>query len=48
VFDPILGFYVDGPLVARHGLRDDFDPVAFCAAFGVVVAAVPLGGAASV
>jgi hypothetical protein len=34
VFDPILGFYVDGPLVARHGLRDDFDPVAFCAAFG--------------
>jgi len=32
VFDPNLGFYVDGPLIARHGLRDDFDPVAFCAA----------------
>jgi len=24
---------LDGPLIARHGLRDDFDPVAFCAAF---------------
>jgi phage tail protein X len=24
---------VDGPLIARHGLRDDLDPVAFCAAF---------------
>jgi hypothetical protein len=33
VFDPDLGFYVDGPLVTRHGLRHDFDPVAFCAAF---------------
>lgn len=32
VFDPNIGFYVDGPLIARHGLRDDFDPVAFCAA----------------
>jgi hypothetical protein len=33
VFDPELGFYVDGPLLARHGLRDDFDAAAFCAAF---------------
>jgi hypothetical protein len=33
VFDPDRGFYVDGPLLARHGLRADFDPVAFCAAF---------------
>jgi hypothetical protein len=32
VFDPDLGFFVDGPLTARHGLRDDFDPVAFCEA----------------
>jgi hypothetical protein len=32
VFDPNSGFYVDGPLTARHGLRDDFDPVAYCAA----------------
>ena len=32
VFDPNLGFFVDGPLIARHGLRDDFDPIAFCAA----------------
>jgi hypothetical protein len=24
---------LDGPLIARHGLRDDLDPVAFCAAF---------------
>jgi hypothetical protein len=24
---------MDGPLIARHGLRDDFDPAAFCAAF---------------
>jgi hypothetical protein len=24
---------LDGPLIARHGLRDDFDPVAFCASF---------------
>jgi hypothetical protein len=23
----------DGPLIARHGLRDDLDPVAFCSAF---------------
>jgi hypothetical protein len=33
VFDPDLGFFVDGPVLARHGLRADFDPVAFCAAF---------------
>jgi hypothetical protein len=25
---------LDGPLIARHGLRDVFDPVEFCAAFG--------------
>lgn len=31
VFEVVGG--VDGPLIARHGLRDDFDPVAFCAAF---------------
>jgi hypothetical protein len=31
VFEVVDGF--DGPLIARHGLRDDFDPVAFCAAF---------------
>jgi hypothetical protein len=24
---------LDGPLIARHGLRDDLDPVVFCAAF---------------
>ena len=24
---------LDGPLIARHGLRDDLDPVAFCASF---------------
>lgn len=34
VFDPDLGFYVDGPLVTRHGLRDNFDAAEFCAAFG--------------
>lgn len=32
VFDPTSGFFVDGPLTARHGLRADFDPVAFCEA----------------
>ena len=32
VFDPNSGFFVDGPLTARHGLRDDFDPVAYCEA----------------
>jgi hypothetical protein len=31
VFEVVGG--IDGPLIARHGLRDDFDPVAFCAAF---------------
>jgi hypothetical protein len=34
VFDPDRGFYVDGPRILRHGLRDNFDPVEFCAAFG--------------
>lgn len=24
---------LDGPLIARHGLRDDLDPIAFCASF---------------
>ena len=33
VFDPDLGFYVDGPLVTRHGLRDNFDAAELCAAF---------------
>jgi hypothetical protein len=33
VFDPVLGFYVDGPLVTRHGLRANFDAAPFCAAF---------------
>jgi hypothetical protein len=33
VLDPASGFYVDGPTIARHGLRDVFDPVPFCAAF---------------
>ena len=33
VFDPVLGFYVDGPLITRHGIRDDFDLAGFCAAF---------------
>ena len=31
VFEVVGGF--DGPLIARHGLRDVFDPVEFCAAF---------------
>jgi hypothetical protein len=31
VFDVVDG--MDGPLIARHGLRDDFDPGAFCSAF---------------
>jgi len=34
VFDPDLGFYVDGPVISRHGIRDDFDLTEFCAAFG--------------
>jgi hypothetical protein len=33
VFDPDRGFYVDGPVLARHGLLASFDPVAVCAAF---------------
>jgi hypothetical protein len=33
VFDPVSGFYVDGPLVSRHGIRDDFDLSEFCTAF---------------
>jgi hypothetical protein len=31
VFQVVNG--LDGPLIARHGLRDDLDPVAFCEAF---------------
>jgi hypothetical protein len=31
VFEVVDG--LDGPLIARHGLRADFDPVAFCASF---------------
>jgi hypothetical protein len=34
VFDPSSGFYVDGPRILRHGLRDNFDPAKFCAALG--------------
>jgi hypothetical protein len=34
VFDPDLGYYVDGPLISRHGIRDDFDLAEFCASFG--------------
>lgn len=34
VFDPDLGYYVDGPLVTRHGVRDNFDAAELCAAFG--------------
>jgi len=34
VFDPSSGFYMDGPRILRHGLRDNFDPAEFCAAFG--------------
>ena len=33
VFDPDLGYYVDGQLVTRHGLRDNFDTAEFCGAF---------------
>ena len=33
VFDPELGYYVDGPLIARHGVRDNFDAAKICAAF---------------
>ena len=31
LFEVVGGF--DGPLIARHGLRDVFDPIEFCAAF---------------
>jgi hypothetical protein len=34
VFDPSSGFYVDGPLIAAHGIRANFDAAAVCAAFG--------------
>ena len=34
VFDPNAGYYVDGPLVVRHGVRDNFDAAKVCAAFG--------------
>jgi hypothetical protein len=34
VFDPASGFYVDGPLIAAHGVRASFDAAAVCAAFG--------------
>jgi hypothetical protein len=34
VFDPDSGFYRDGPLITRHGVRDNFDAVKICAAFG--------------
>lgn len=33
VFDVELGYYVDGPLIARHGVRDNFDAAEICAAF---------------
>ncbi len=34
VFDPASGFFVDGPRIASHGVRADFDATAVCAAFG--------------
>jgi hypothetical protein len=34
VYDPVLGFYVDGPLITRHGVRDNFDAAKICGAFG--------------
>lgn len=34
VFDPVLGFYVDGALLVRHGVRDTFDAAKVCGAFG--------------
>lgn len=34
VFDPSIGFYVDGPLIAAHGVRANFDAATVCAAFG--------------
>jgi hypothetical protein len=34
VFDPASGYYVDGSLLVRHGVRDTLDQAAICAAFG--------------
>lgn len=34
VYDPASGFYVDGPLVTRHGVKESFDAATICAAFG--------------
>jgi len=34
VYDPVSGFYVDGPLITRHGVRSNFDAPKICAAFG--------------
>ena len=34
VFDPNLGYHVDGPQIGRHGIRDDLDTAEICAAFG--------------
>ena len=34
VYDPESGFYRDGPLIERHGVRDNFDAAKICAAFG--------------
>jgi hypothetical protein len=34
VFDPDLGYYVDGPLITRHGVRNNFDAAKICAALG--------------
>jgi hypothetical protein len=34
VFDPDSGTYRDGPLITRHGVRDNFDAAKICAAFG--------------
>jgi hypothetical protein len=34
VYDPDSGFYVDGPLITRHGVKGNFDAAKICAAFG--------------
>lgn len=34
VYDPDAGHYVDGSLIVRHGVRDNFDAAKICAAFG--------------
>jgi hypothetical protein len=34
VYDSDSGYYVDGPLIARRGVRDNFDAAKICAAFG--------------